>query len=311
MKVTLKSHDDEISWFIRNAYYGGGLNKSDNSQPCSLCRSNALKDKPSKKRGHFHGSEFNVCQLCLYQAMKNGVSLSIREPETEVSLYDGHKHEATVFELLEAGGLDVAACANENEKITTVNFEREDEETGEISIENFRIISHLDGALVFKGQNFGLEIKSVRKYTWDKIKRSGEISDQWFGQVQWYTKAFGMPFYLIVKNRATSDIMSPILIKPNENFIQKRLVKLSEIALAIKDGRSPYGFIHREEERSNASQCKFCRFYDDCWTNARPKLTMEEQEEVDFRNEMQEAETIEPAAKVTLAESIESFELSE
>jgi hypothetical protein len=306
MKVNLKPHDDEISWFIRNAYYGGALAKSEGSHPCSVCRMNALKAKPTKVRGHFHASEFNVCQLALYQAMKNGVSLTIRELETEASLYDGHKHEATVFDLLEKGGLDVSACANhpDYEKISTVQYEQEDQETGQKIVVDFRIISHMDGALVFKNRNFGLEIKAVKKYTWDKIKRTGEISDQWFGQIQWYTNTFNMPFYLIVKNRATSDIMSPILIKKNESFIQSRLLKLSEIILCLRGKHNPYGLIHKEENRSNASQCKFCRFYDDCWTNARPKFTQDEEEEIEFREEMKEAET-----KVTLAEN--EFELPE
>lgn len=297
MKVNLKPHNDEFSWFIRNAYYGGALKRVENSQPCSVCRMNALKAKPTKVRGHFHGSEFNVCQLCLYQAMANGVSISIRGMETEASLYDGHMHEATIFEHLEKGGLDVAACANkpEFEKITTVNCDIEDQETGQIEVVEFKIISHIDGVLVFKGKNFGLEIKSVKKYTWDKIKRTGEISDQWYGQIQWYTKAMGMPFYLIVKNRATSDIMSPILILPNENFIQDRLLRLRDTIRAIRR-KNPLGLIHKEETRSNSSQCKFCRFYDSCWTNDRPKFNKDEEEEIEFRKEMEEA------PKVTLEE---------
>lgn len=304
MKVNLKPHNDETSWFIRNAYYGGALKRVDQTQPCSICRMNALKAKPAKTRGHFHGSEFNVCQLCLYQAMVNGVSLSIKGMETDASLYDGHVHEATIFEHLEKGGLDVSACANkpEFEKITTVQCEIQDQETGKTEIIEFKIISHIDGVLVFKGQNFGLEIKSVRKHTWDKIKRTGEISDQWYGQIQWYTKAVHMPFYLIVKNRATSDIMSPILILPNENFIQERLLRLRDTIRAIRR-KNPLGLIHKEEHRSSASQCKFCRFYDSCWNGAtRPKLNQEEEEEVEFRKEMEDT------PKVTLHQKFEPVE---
>lgn len=302
MKVNLKPHNDEFSWFIRNAYYGGALKRIENSQPCSICRMNALKPKPTRVRGHFHGSEFNVCQLALYKAMTTGVSLYTREMETEASLYDGHVHEATIFQHLAEGGLDVAPCANqpEFEKITTINHEIEDQETGDIEVIEYRIIAHIDGALVFKGKNFGLEIKSVKKHTWDKIKRTGEISDQWYGQIQWYIKAMGMPFYLIIKNRATSDIMSPILVLPNENFVQERLLKLRDIIRAIKR-KNPLGLIQKEETRSNSSQCRFCRFYDSCWTGStRPKLTVDEQDEVDFRKEMDEMPkvTLEDTEKV-------------
>jgi hypothetical protein len=298
MKVSLKPHNDETSWFIRNAYYGGALKRADQTQPCSLCRMNALKAKPTKVRGHIHGSEFNICQLCLYQAMVNGVSTSVKGLENDASLYDGHVHEATIFEHLEKGGLDVSACANkpEFEKITDVACEIEDQETGRIEVVQFKIISHIDGVLVFKGKNYGLEIKAVKKYTWDKIKRTSEISDQWYGQIQWYTKAMGMPFYLIVKNRATSDIMSPILILPNENFIQERLLRLRDTIRAIRR-KNPLGLIHKEETRSSSSQCKFCRFYDSCWTgSSRPKFTQEEEEEIEFKKEMEET------PKVTLDE---------
>jgi len=228
--------------------------------------------------------------------MANGVSTSIRGAESEASLYDGHIHEATVFEHLEKGGLHVAACGNkpEYEKITDIACEIEDQETNSVDVVKFKIISHIDGVLVFKDRNYGLEIKSVKKYTWDKIKRTGEISDQWYGQIQWYTKAMGMPFYLIIKNRATSDIMSPILIVPNENFIQDRLLRLRDTIRAIRR-KNPLGLIHKEETRSNSSQCKFCRFYDSCWTGStRPKFAQEEEEEMEFRREMEDT------SKVTL-----------
>ena len=301
--INLKPHDDEVSYYLRNAYYAGAKLKVDLSTPCSLCRANLASDKPSKKRRHFHGSELCNCQLQTYLALLTGESPSIKKPEGEVSLYDGHTHEHNIFEHMEAGGMhvagvhtagaSVAGMKNTFEKIVPVEFKEEGVE--------FKLICHIDGFLVFKNTDYVIETKSVRKYTWEKILREKEISKQWYGQIQAYLAALSFQTcYLIIKNRATSDIMAPIRIERNEKFIKERLYKLYQIYDALKTGSDDN--IRKEEDHWNASQCKFCRWKGRCWGSDKVKLTKDEQEEEDFITEMDDLYSIDGiSADVVLA----------
>lgn len=271
-RVNLKPMEDDWAFLIRKAYYEGGKKFSDESQPCSICRKAIAEDRFSYNRKHFHGSEFNMCQMKVYRSLKEGLPYETNPNETEVSLMDGHMHEHAIINNLEKFGLVVIAAQNQPqfEKKLSYGYTLRKKEV------KFTVVGHFDGMMTT--HNMGgskadgpggyedvlLEIKSVRDYTWKKIKEKKEISSQWYGQIQLYLAATGLQkCYLIIKHRMTSHIMFPILIKKDIEFITYRLTKLRDIHAAIltKDD----SLIQKEEPSVKASQCRFCNFKNSCW----------------------------------------------
>lgn len=278
MKVDLIGMDDTVAFKLRNAYYRGGEIAS-STIPCSICRANK---ESTKKRGHFHGSEFAMCQMKLYRSLNEKVDPDDGFDEMEVHLQDGHLHEHTLIGNLDIAGLPVIHAANkpEFEKIMEYTIKETDDDYFNIlDGKKLKIVCHWDGMLSEDDEDILLEVKAVSKYTWDKIRKSEEISDIWYGQIQCYLNVLKLNrAYLFIKNRATSKIMNPIRIDKNNNFIKNRIKILEGVLAAIlqKDGSR----IIKEEKNGKGTQCKFCRFKKDCWGKDEPLLKENTTEEI-------------------------------
>lgn len=233
------------------------------SSPCSVCR--ALGEHV-QVRTHFHGSDLGSCPRKVYWEMIGGRGHT--SSSNAAFLKDGHLHEADILTGLEKGmgsSAKITRCLN-NEELT-VQFPVSDSH-GTMVI---KIIGHHDGEIKYNetGTKAILECKAVKEYTFDKV-RKGEISQVWYGQMQFYMAAKKIPLaYLLVKNRVTSAILKPIRIPIDIPWIKERIERIKGI----------YELVHttgttnvpdREHKTPKADECQFCPFKDRCWP--KPEL---------------------------------------
>lgn len=257
---------DPIPMMMYEAYHQG--TQSDTS-PCSICRglgSHVIT------RNHFHGSELGACARKTYLNMITNTKSSA---SNKAFLLDGHLHEASILELIKEGfGNTARIIAAKNEEELTISLPLGNDN----ALSVMRIIGHYDGIIeidtdkdqypIVKEQLDSvkaiIECKSVKDYTYDKVK-AGEISNEWYGQMQCYM--LGMKLnrsYLIVKNRTTSLILMPIRIDLDIPWLKERISKLKSIYSLIQDGGNEIP--DREHRSRTESECKFCPHLESCWS---------------------------------------------
>lgn len=244
---------DNVPTVLWEAHEYGAIIKSNGSMPCSICRAYYEAGNDVVIRNHFHISDLGACARKVFLTMQNGSASGISKAGF---LMDGHLHEASILQNIEAGlsgEYRLKVFKNEEE----IKFE----------IDGMLIIGHPDAILINQDQAYGIECKAVKDYNFRKIKgikdKDGEISNDWYGQTQGYMLLYQLDrWYLIVKHRETSQILLPIRIDRDTLFIAKRLSKLKDIHTRLNIGmKQP----DREEITSKCFQCEFCQFKEQCW----------------------------------------------
>ena len=278
---------DEIPMLLSTAY--DDYAKQD-TNPCSICREHPEQDG---KRMHFHGSDFGSCvRQVAYKMSTFKKDYAQRFHSVHpMFLKDGHVHEETILKSFEFDrNFAVFANANVMElkayipwfntaipgvdvKVEIEKFllsKKKHNDLGEKpEVRHYAIIAHVDGLVTYNDPDdntqleFGIECKSVKEETWKKIQ-GGEVDDRWYGQIQCYMFITGIHrWYLVVKNRTTSIIQTPIRFDYDMQFVMQRLRKLNQI----------YTFINYEKEvpipagmKKNCYQCTWCDFKEKCWS---------------------------------------------
>lgn len=296
MRVKFNDLEDEVSYALYKGYGRGANYRKNNSQPCTLCRKAKKEGVTDGIRIHFHGSEFGACMLKTYNNMISAVNEEIIKGYSAAGLSDGHAHEKEIFTNLAFGNCEVVPFGNEdqNQKELGVfykkpkkgdngkgpydfRFGKDGVVPGDKKQEYqhvFNMILHLDGLYVAYPQMtnekvYGIECKSVKDYTYNKIKKTSEVNDIWYGQTQaymcWGTFVPLSTFYLIVKSRHSSDIHRPIRIDRDDKYINRRLNILYRIHRAIIEDDPEKYDIKKEHETKGASECRFCDYKEQCW----------------------------------------------
>jgi hypothetical protein len=267
---------EDIGMMLYLAYNETAETKAHDSDPCSICRGRKESGKAGK-RAHFHGSELGACVLKTYKTCLQGVS-GDNEGSDFVSqnhpalLTDGHLHEAHMLDSLISAGLSVVMAKNQHE------FERwlwvgiESGKPVGFTVPGapgmddcFRIIGHFDGLLERDGKVYLLECKSVKDYTWNKIKKERKVSPIWFGQVQCYLTTLDLEDgFFLIKSRHTSEMLLPIPVKKDRKYVEGRLAKLKLVYEAIVSGDDK-GLIRAEHNDPEDSECKFCPYASECY----------------------------------------------
>ena len=280
-----------------------GADKRSSVSPCTICR-----NKPDDAiRAHFHGSEFGQCMLKTYRDCLAGLTFEdplegrVKEDDIDARaafLLDGHLHEENIIKNIAASGMTIVQLhGDEFEKEVQVYIKENKNgkhdftmphKGGEVTkgfLKVFKMICHLDGLLEVvnkktnQGMLVGVECKSVKDYTWKKIKETSEISNVWYGQTQNYflTNHNIARFYFFIKHRHTSQLMKPILITRNDEYVNRRLNVLYTVYEAlINDDDSK---IIKEHDSPKDSECKFCPYKERCWGKAVLNTVSNEEEE--------------------------------
>lgn len=249
MKIeTQPQAGDSLPLDLYEAHEVGSVVNSDGKLPCSICRGVYESGSTIIVRDHFHGSDLGACARKVYQLMKTGIR---GHSSNACFLADGHLHEHSMLSNLIAGlgnGWKIKKMENASEN--------------RLNILGFDLIGHTDALLYNDDTCYLIECKSVKDYNFKKVK-SGEISNEWYGQIQAYLLLLELQTaYLLVKHRETSKMLLPIRIERDNVFIAKRLNVLADIHTRIVFGmRQP----SREHKSSKDSECKFCPFKEDCW----------------------------------------------
>jgi len=291
-----------------------GANVRSSVPPCTLCR----EVPEGAVRGHFHGSELGQCKLKTYWDCTSGSTfedpLEGRVSEDDIDaraafLLDGHLHEENIIKNIAASGMNIMGYGNQDEYERKIQVYVRYTKNGEKSSidftmphnkapnrdkvlegfeESFKIIAHLDGILEVKSKKTGkemlagVECKAVKDYTWKKIKETSEISDIWYGQIHSYfiSNHHIQRFYLFIKHRHTSQMMKPILIMRNDDYIKRRLTALHDVYSAILDDDPDKYGIKAEHTSPKDSECKFCPYKERCYGKVKVDLnTVYEEEE--------------------------------
>lgn len=287
MQIDLNKHrlTDEIPMLLSEAYDNHARN---DSNPCSICRSNPDQQG---RRMHYHGSDFGQCPRQTYFKMtREKESYSKPLSMHPMFLKDGHVHEEAILKSFEndkcfsiqTGSNYAGEIMEIQTKIPffdpTKKVDVKDEITKFVSKplrsrvvdvqRHYLLITHFDAVATYKeneddiGIDFGIECKSVKDDTYNKVSK-GEIEDKWYGQMQAYMFATGLDvWYLVVKNRISSRILSPIRIDYDPKYVIQRLTKMNQVYTFANYGREvpiPTGWT-----KSNP-QCKWCDFSDICW----------------------------------------------
>lgn len=245
------------------------------TQPCQLCKEHPELEG---RRIHFHGSELGACPKQVQQKMILGKYTEASNPNF---LLDGHLHEAAILEAIDSSeDFKIYAPKNSMELrmqipvLNDLNLLKKyvtDEElqlTISDSRQKFTIIGHYDGIVSTNlngvQQDALIECKAVKDYTFNEIKK-GNISDVWYGQMQFYMLATNIPItYLIVKNRITSNILLPIRINKDDDYITNRLKVLTNIFRFINEGKE---VPKPPNKKHTDSDCRFCPFRGQCYSS--------------------------------------------
>lgn len=274
--------DDELPMLLADAYDNYA---SKDSNPCSICRDTT---QLGGKRMHFHGTDIGSCYRQTYFKMTR-TKESYQKPSWNHPMFlkDGHVHEETILKAFESNpaftirfGDDYKGEVMElQQKIPFFNrlegvdvldkmtqFVLQPVKNRVVEKRHFILVTHFDALGLYRDGDeeieFIIECKAVKDETWKKVM-GGEIEDKWYGQIQSYMFTTGIHrAYLIVKNRTSSRILSPIRIDYDRNYMIKRLVKLTQVYTFVNYGREvphPKGWTPKNPE------CKYCDFNDFCW----------------------------------------------
>ena len=250
MKVDIHAQiGDDIPNLIWNAHEIGSAVKANNSSPCSVCQSES-------EEIHFHCSDIGGCAKKVHHKKLTGKSGGISGFNF---LNDGHLHEASMLSNIKAGlpdGYELYIAENTKE--------------GRITLPDFYIVGHLDAIISNGDKSYGIECKSVKQARWKQIKEEQEIPDEWYGQVQGYMILWEMDrWYIFVKHRETSNVLHPIRIDKDLDYMAQRLNKLSEIKHKIINN---LGQPNRERKHHKEYECLWCPLGNNigdgsCWRN--------------------------------------------
>lgn len=302
MKIELNPADG-LSRMIYDRHKEGA-SKLSSTPPCTKCR-----NKPAGAvRAHFHGSEFGQCMLKTYQDCISGATfedpLEGRVTDDDIDgraafLLDGHLHEGSIIRNIAASGMTIIQLhGDEYEKEIQVYVKESNNGNHDFTMplkgkpgsgfeETFKMVCHLDGLLEVtskktgKAMLAGVECKSVKDYTWKKIKETQEISNVWYGQMQNYflTNHIISRFYLFIKHRHTSQLMKPILVTRNDEYVNRRLNILYRIYNAILEDDPKKYKIEKEHDSPKDSECKFCPYKSQCYSKVVLNSVSNEEEE--------------------------------
>jgi hypothetical protein len=190
-------------------------------------------------------------------------------------LKDGHFHEEAILNLLRQGTADPSKLDDSIESIrvyaaknTEELFQRLPYKDSKGALREFVIVGHWDGLLSIgytdgRFEEFLLECKAVKDATFNKVK-AGEISNEWYGQIQTYLSMLGLKAaYLLVKNRTTAEVLPPIRIDLDSNYLKKRRQVLAEVHEYLTQGNGK--LVDREHVSRKNDECFFCKFKTQCW----------------------------------------------
>lgn len=217
--------------------------------PCQVCAASG-----TNIRDHYHGSDLGACpRKVAYKMLNPSANRSFNS--TSMFLKDGHLHERTIIEALK-----------EHLPEHYVVVAGTDYAEFKWRIGEWFIHCHIDGLLIASDpdteeqETFLVECKSVKETTWKKVQ-GGEISDEWYGQIQAYLVGLNLnAAYLCVKHRHTSQLMLPIRIEKDMPYVETRVDGLLEIQ-AIKTPNQ----ILRPYANAKGTECTFCPFKAECW----------------------------------------------
>lgn len=216
---------------------------------CSLCSPEIIT------RTHFHGSEFGQC---FRQTQFNIINSSVKDNSDLVEnmfLYDGHLHEELTRTLL---GMDYIISSKDKEVKITRNVTLPNGEICPIII-----VGHIDLILETSNYKFIVELKAVKQWTIKNKYEKGIIPATYYGQCQFYMEAENVDYSLLFfKNRTTSNIYFPFLIKRNPEYINTRFMYLGMIMYAMDNEL----IIPREYTKKSCDGCKFCKYQNLCWS---------------------------------------------
>lgn len=275
MQIDLEQHrfTDPMMYQMKQAY---DASFSDDKPPCQLC---AEHPEQEGRRVHFHASDFGACPRKVYFKMTTGITEKFFGTKAAF-LKNGHLQEAFILEQLKRT-LPVTIAKNlaeikilvpmvsELDKIQTY-MENGIADVSFDGTRKFYIIGHWDGMLKYgelDKEEAILECKSVKDNTFNKCK-TGEISDEWYGQIQAYMFLLRLSrAYLLVHNRTTSELLQPIRIDYDEEYCTKRIRILINIYKSVN--------IQREVPKSDSykgtcSECRFCTFRNRCYGEDEP-----------------------------------------
>jgi hypothetical protein len=247
---------NEIGAMLFQAHELGAIMRATNSMPCSLCREiiNTHPDAELVYDNHFHGSNFGECGRKLYLRMLNGRSTGLNRASF---LQMGHAFENEMLMNLWNGlpnGWVIKALNNTAEIITDVL--------------GYKLVTHRDAYLfdTKNGKSYIVECKAIKDKYFKEIKKSRKIRDEWFGQGQSYLYSDQDVDGLIylIQNRDTSELIFPILMERNGEFIAQRLSKLADVKKRITN---QLGQPDREHTNPKDFECTFCPYKLECWSN--------------------------------------------
>jgi hypothetical protein len=242
-------NNDPVIEALTIAYNTGAVSPGN---PCTVCNSNVK----GLIRSHFHGSEFNSCTRKLYHDIVNPERRS--EVGNNAFLLDGHTHEMLVLKCLERGL-----------KLAKIPFHLERaQNNAELVVKSamhMAIIGHYDGVLTINDERYIVECKAVKENTWKELL-AGKVSDIWYGQMQFYMYATGIKkALLLVKNRVTSNLHTPIVVPYDHDFCKERMRILQEVWFTLQRvPRTPIP--DRKFKNKNNKECRFCAHAQVCWS---------------------------------------------
>lgn len=274
--------DDPVPALITEMMARGAMH---DTSPCSLCRASieAMK-RPGAIRAHFHASDVGACKRKVLYSMR--YPARGRSNSNPIFLLDGHLHETSIFTVMELGAENPTAIDETIKSIYVVPAKNEKEQMAKIpytigrnEIREIVIVAHWDGFLEFvmedeteigRSSTYLIECKSVRPTKFAKVK-SGYMDPEWYGQVQTYLRIQKLETaYLIVKNRDSSEILPPIRIDIDSNYLKKRRAALIEVHTALLDG----GMVNRGHKIRKNDECRVCKFSSQCWSSDEDELSI-------------------------------------
>lgn len=284
---------DEIPMLMRDAYENAAL---DSPHPCSLCRAMKERGEMDGKRVHFHGSDFGSCikKVALKMALGNTVHDPI-VPYAALPQYlkDGHLHEKSILEGMQSNpSLNIFINENIMETKTVIPyydpthytdvkakiqaFVLSKDRAKPVEGRKYFLVTHVDGLGAYDDPDtgntihFGIECKAVKdakdtpNSPWKDILE-GRIPEDWYGQMQAYMFATDTQrWYLCVKNRTTSKMLSPIRIDYDWKYVATRLMRFNKTYAFVNIGQT-HTLPNPKDMDKKMVECKFCSYGRRCW----------------------------------------------
>lgn len=197
-------------------------------------------------RDYFRGSEVGHCSNQI-NFRRRGTPVSDRGVNKTRFLEDGHLHQAVLSAELRKAGIKLTG--EEEESLETIRVGKTD----------ITIKAHKDGTVKIDGEEYLLEVKSVKEAKFQELMKTNDVS-AYYDQIQIYLYLYQYPVCKLIVVDRNSSLRLEYTIKYDDARVKFLLKKLAQIEKDLAADT-----VSSRDYPRTSKECGWCPYFEGCW----------------------------------------------